>query len=209
VKIAIIGAGNVGATLGKSWTAKGHEVVYAAHDANSPRVHEAVTASGPPARGDTVANAVRVCDVVVLAVPGDEAENVVKGLQLDGKVVLDATNPLTRDFSALTVGHTDSAGERVARAARGARVVKIFNSTGAGNMARPAYPDGAATMFYAGDDADAKCIAASLAADCGFDAVDAGPLANARLLEPLAMLWIYLAYGGGLGPDIAFRLMRR
>jgi predicted dinucleotide-binding enzyme len=76
-------------------------------------------------------------------------------------------------------------------------------------MGNPVYQDGTATMFYAGDDAEAKQIAAKLAADCGFDAIDAGPLQNARLLEPLAMLWIYLAYGAGMGPDVAFRLMRR
>jgi predicted dinucleotide-binding enzyme len=156
-----------------------------------------------------VANAVKSADVVVLAVPASEAEKVVKPLPLEGKVLLDATNPLNADFSGLAVGYNDSAGERLARAARGARVVKIFNSTGAGNMGNPVYQDGTATMFYAGDDAEAKQIAAKLAADCGFDAIDAGPLQNARLLEPLAMLWIYLAYGAGIGPDVAFRLMRR
>lgn len=64
-------------------------------------------------------------------------------------------------------------------------------------------------MFYAGDDAEAKQVAARLAAEIGFEPVDAGPLQNARLLEPLAMLWIWLAYAGGLGTDIAFRLVRR
>jgi predicted dinucleotide-binding enzyme len=209
MKIAIIGAGNVGAVLGKAWSAKGHDVVYAASSPDSPRVRAAVGASGPKARSDTVANAAKSADVIVLAVPASEAEKIVKPLPLEGKVLLDATNPLNADFSGLTVGYNDSAGERLSRAARGARVVKIFNSTGAGNMGNPIYQDGTATMFYAGDDAEAKQIAAKLAADCGFDAIDAGPLQNARLLEPLAMLWIYLAYGAGMGQDVAFRLMRR
>jgi predicted dinucleotide-binding enzyme len=209
MRIAIIGAGNVGATLGKAWSAKGHEIVYAAHSPDSPKVRAALTQSGSKARADTVKNAVASAEVVLLAVPGGEAENVVTGLNLAGKVLLDATNPLNSDFSALTVGHTDSAAERIARAANEAKVVKIFNSTGAGNMANPAYKEGSATMLYAGDDAQAKQIAARLAHDCGFDAIDAGPLKNARLLEPLAMLWIYLAYGAGMGPDLAFRLMRR
>jgi 8-hydroxy-5-deazaflavin:NADPH oxidoreductase len=209
MKIAIVGAGNVGATLGKAWAGKGHEVVYAARSPDSPRVRAALSACGAKARSDTAANAVAAAEVVLLAVPGSEAESVVKGLALGGKVLLDATNPLTADVSGLTVGHSDSAGERVARAAKDAKVVKVFNSTGAGNMANPGYRDGAATMFYAGDDAQAKQIAAKLAADCGLDAVDAGPLKNARLLEPLAMLWIHLAYAAGMGPDMAFRLMRR
>jgi|SRR5689334_6120047 len=209
MRIAIIGAGNVGATLGKIWAAKGHEVIYAGRMPDSPRIRAALSQSGGEARADTIEKAVAAAEVVLLAVPGADAENVVKPLNLAGKVLLDATNPLNADFSGLTVGYTDSAGERVARAAREAKVVKVFNSTGAGNMANPGYEDGAATMFYAGDDAGAKEIAAKLAADCGFDAVDAGPLKNARLLEPLAMLWIYLAYGAGMGADLAFRMMRR
>ena len=210
MKIAVIGAGNVGSTLGKAWAAKGHDVIYAARSPDSPKVRSAVAASGAKARADTVATAVSQAEVILLAVPAAEAESIVKRLgSLGGKVLLAATNPLKADFSGLTVGYNDSAGERVARAAKDAKVVKVFNSTGAGNMANPKYQDGTATMFYAGDDAEAKQIAAKLAADCGFDTVDAGPLKNARLLEPLAMLWIYLAYGAGMGPDVALRLMRR
>lgn len=210
MKIAIIGAGNVGAALGKAWAGKGHEVIYAAHSPDSPKVRAAVSASGANAKSDTFANAVAAAEVVLLAVPAGEAEGIVRNLgALNGKVILDATNPLNADFTGLSVGFSDSNGERVARAASGAKVVKVFNCTGAGNMANPAYKDGATTMFFAGDDAQAKQTAAKLASDCGFDPVDAGPLKNARLLEPLAMLWIHLAYGAGMGPDIAFRLMRR
>jgi len=209
MRIAIIGAGNVGSALGKVWAGKGHEVVYSARSLDSPRLRATVAASGGKARSDTITNATASAEVILLAVPAGEAEGVVKTLPLQGKVLLDATNPLNADFTGLTVGYSDSAGERVARAAQGARVVKIFNCTGAGNMADPKYREGAATMFYAGDDGEAKEIAAKLAAECGFDAIDAGPLKNARLLEPLAMLWISLAYGAGMGPNVALRLMRR
>jgi len=87
--------------------------------------------------------------------------------------------------------------------------VKIFNTTGFNNMADPKYGAEAATMFYAGDDAEAKAIAAKLAGEIGFDPVDAGPLINARLLELLAMLWIYLAFVQKQGREIAFKLLRR
>ena len=90
-----------------------------------------------------------------------------------------------------------------------ARVVKIFNTTGVENMAAPTYGDQAATMFYCGDDEAACAVAARLAADLGFDAVSAGPLRNARLLESLALLWITLAMGQGGGRGIAFKLLRR
>jgi predicted dinucleotide-binding enzyme len=76
-------------------------------------------------------------------------------------------------------------------------------------MAQPRYGEGAATMFSAGDNEAAKAVAARLAGEIGFDPMDAGPLVQARLLEPVAMLWIYLAVVRGEGRDIAFRLMRR
>ena len=97
----------------------------------------------------------------------------------------------------------------VAEWAAGARVVKIFNTTGFGNMANSNYTLGPVTMFYCGDDPGAKIVAAKLAADLGFDPVDAGPLTQARTLEPMAMLWIWLAVFGGMGTDFAFRLIRR
>ena len=99
--------------------------------------------------------------------------------------------------------------EQVAGWASGAQVVKIFNCTGSNNMENPRYAEGAATMFYCGDHASAKAIAAQLAQDLGFEPVDAGPLASARLLEPLAMLWVTLAYKQGMGRDFAFRLAHR
>jgi predicted dinucleotide-binding enzyme len=91
----------------------------------------------------------------------------------------------------------------------GAKVVKAFNTTGAGNMANPRFGGEAASMFICGDDAAAKKTVASLAEALGFEAVDAGSLSQARLLEPLAMLWISMAYGFGRGPNIAFKLLRR
>ena len=99
--------------------------------------------------------------------------------------------------------------ELVAQGAAGARVVKAFNSTGAGNMADPAYGDMAATMFICGDNSQARATVSGLAAELGFDVVDAGPLMAARYLEPLAMLWVHLAYSQAMGPDIAFKLLKR
>ena len=106
------------------------------------------------------------------------------------------------------MGHTDSGGEQVQAWAPSARVVKVLNSTGAENMADPHYGAERATMFLCGGDATARAVAARLVEDLGFEAVAAGPLANARLLEPLALLWIDLALRQGLGRGIAFRRLR-
>jgi 8-hydroxy-5-deazaflavin:NADPH oxidoreductase len=102
-----------------------------------------------------------------------------------------------------------SGGEKVARWAGDARVVKIFNTTGFDNMEKPGFGTETLTMFYAGDDSEAKETAAHLATDLGFEVVDAGPLANARFLEMLASFWGTLAYGQKLGRAIGFRLLPR
>jgi len=123
--------------------------------------------------------------------------------------LLDCTNPLKPDLSGLTVGYTASGGEQVAGWAPGARVVKIFNTTGFPNMANPEYPEGRSMMLYCGDDPAAKKVAAQLATDLGFEPYDVGSLAEARLLEPFALVWIHLAVLQKMGTQFAFRLMRR
>ena len=108
----------------------------------------------------------------------------------------------------LEVGFTTSGAERVAEWAKGAKVFKAFNTTGSNNMADPVINGIRTVMFVCGDDEAAKSLVMQLAADIGFDVVDAGKLEQARLLEPWAMLWISLAYGG-VGRDFGFALLRR
>ena len=128
---------------------------------------------------------------------------------LKGKVVLDPTVPLLPDFSGLDTSVQPSGGETVAALIPGAKVVKIFNTTGNNNMANPDYHGEKATMFYCGDDAVAKQLAASLAGDLGFEPVDAGGLNQSHVLETLGLFWVSLVYKQGLGREIAFKLMRR
>lgn len=209
MKIAIIGAGNVGRALGAGWAAKGHEVRYAARDAASEKVRAAVQATAGATAG-AIAETTRWAEAAVLATPWSGAEPALRaaGDGLAGKPLLDATNPLTPDFR-LALGHTDSGGEQVQRWAPGARVVKVFNTTGWENMADPVYPGGRASMLLCGDDAQARAVAAQLAADLGFEPLDLGPMAEARHLEPAAMVWIKLAIVRKMGRGIAFGLLRR
>ena len=195
MRIGIIGTGNVGSAVGTRWALAGHDVMFGARDAKSPKVQALVAAAGKSARAGTVAEAAAFGPVVVLATPFEATESAIRQAgDLGGKVVIDCTNPLRPDLAALSVGHTTSGAESVARWAKGAR-----------RSTRRA----PATMFVCGDDAGAKATVSELVKALGFDVVDAGPLAQARLLEPLALLWIWLAYQGRLGPSIAFRLMRR
>ncbi|HEY7544107.1 MAG TPA: NADPH-dependent F420 reductase [Blastocatellia bacterium] len=208
MKIAIIGSGNVGGSLGRVWAAKGHEIAFGARDPNSEKAKALASTTG--AQVLNIADAARDAEVVVLATPWEAtAQAIEQAGDLAGKIIIDCTNPLLSDLSGLSIGHTDSAGETVARLAKGARVVKAFNTTGAGNMLDPRYGDQAADMFICGDDEDAKRVVAGLAQEAGFEAVDAGPLSNARLLEPMAMLWIFLALKKGWGTNFAFKLLRR
>lgn len=210
MKIAMIGAGNVGGTLGKGWAKAGHDVVFGVRDPSDPKLKDLLAAAGGRAKTASVKEAAGTSDVIALTVPWDAAQEALKNAgNLNGKILLDCTNPLKPDLSGLTHGNTTSGGEQVAAWAPGARVVKIFNTTGFGNMANPHYAEGVSMMLYCGDDPAAKHVAAKLATDLGFEAYDAGPLTEARLLEPLALAWIHLAVFQKLGTDFAFRLVKR
>jgi predicted dinucleotide-binding enzyme len=209
MRIAIIGAGNVGGALALGWARAGHEIRLGVRKPADPKVTRLLGQLARPGIALPPADAVRDADVVVLATPWDATLELARHLPLAGKLVIDTTNPLLPNLAGLAVAGNTSGGEEVARAAPGATVVKCFNTTGAGNFVAPVYPDGAATMLYAGDDPAAKAVVAELGRELGFAMLDAGPLARARLLEPFAMLWITLAYPQGQGREIAFRLMRR
>ncbi|MDX1530713.1 MAG: NADPH-dependent F420 reductase [Rhodothermales bacterium] len=208
--IAIIGTGNVGSALGKRWGAAGHAVTYGSRHPDSEDTQALVRDTGPKASAASPEEAVQHADAVLLATPWHATENAVKGLgDLGGKVLIDATNPLAPDLGGLVVGHDTSGAEEVARWAKGARVVTAFNSTAASNMADADYGGPRPAMFIAGDDAEAKRAVSDLAEAIGFEAIDSGPLKQARYLEPLAMLYITQAYVQGAGPNIAFALLRR
>ncbi len=201
MRIGIVGAGNVGTALGRQLAKAGHEVVYGVPDPKSPK-YQAL-------KPRSVKEAAAFAEVVLLATPWPATEAAIRSAgSLSGKIVIDCVNPLKPDLSGLAVGYTDSAAEQIARWAPGAKVFKAFNQTGADNMAKPAYGAQKSVMFVAGDDPESKKTVLKLVGDVGFEAVDAGPLTNARLLEPLAMLWIYLAFHG-LGRNFAFGLLKR
>jgi predicted dinucleotide-binding enzyme len=208
MKIAVVGVGNVGSIVGRRLAEAGHQVVFGVRDVKKA---DAIAGAKAASAGlDTVAGSVAGAEVVVLAVPwGAALQAVALAGDLTGKVLLDCTNPLTPDLSGLELGTTTSGGERIAQAAQGANVVKIFNTTGAGNMGNPRYGSRGMTMLYAGDDPEAKAIAARLAKELGFEPIDAGPLSASRLLEPFGLLWITLAIHQGMGTNFALNVVSR
>ena len=209
MNIAIIGTGSVGAALGRGWADAGHAIIFGSRHPHADDVEALVDAIGNRACSTTPDEAAAAAEVVALAVPWSAAQSAVEGLSgLSGKIVIDCTNPLAAGLQSAVDGDTSGA-EQIAGWAPSAHVVKAFNTTGANNMADPDYAGTPLTMFICGDDADAKSTVAGLAEDLGFEAVDAGSLERARLLEPMARLWIHLAMTEGLGREIGFKLLRR
>lgn len=207
MKIGIVGAGQVGATLGKRFAAIGHQVVYGARNPGSADMATLLATHPGYAAAVRVDELAARCEVVFLAVPWMQVENAVAALgDLGGKILVDCTNPIGPDFT-LALGTTDSGGEFVARLATNARVVKAFNTIGYEVMADPSFASGAAALTVCGDDPAAVAVASGLGAEIGFVPVSAGPLATARLTEPMAMLWINLALMRGLGRQFAFGLL--
>jgi 8-hydroxy-5-deazaflavin:NADPH oxidoreductase len=211
VKIATIGAGNVGGALGSLWAGKGHDIVFGVRDASDPKLQQLLNSTKGKARAASIKDAAAFGEIVLFATPWPATHDAINAAgSLAGKIVVDCTNPLLPDLSGLAIGTNNSAGEEVGRWAKGAKVVKAFNTIGAANFANPRFGSENASMFICGDDPSAKAAVSKLAAELGFDVVDTGPLTAARLLEPLAMLWIHLGYKQGLGPTgHAFKLLRR
>lgn len=210
MRIAVIGAGQVGGAIGSGWSKAGHAVSFGVRDPASPKLDPLRALAG--VTFEPAAQAAAGAEVVALALPWTGAEAAVKALgDLSGKIVLDAMNPLVFANGALQLdrGFQTSGGEAVAAWLPGARVVKTLNQVGFEVMANaqgfPVRP----VMFVAGEDEPAKRIAIGLVEDLGFEALDAGGLNMARLLEPLAMVWINQALFRGLGRDWAFGVSRR
>jgi 8-hydroxy-5-deazaflavin:NADPH oxidoreductase len=207
MRIAVIGAGAVGQALGQGWSKAGHAVKFGMPDPKAAKYQ-----SLPAQQLATPTAASADAEVVTLATPWPNTEAAIRSLgNLAGKIVIDCTNPLRRDAQgmSLEIGHSVSAGERVAQWAKGASVFKTLNHTGAENMANAARFKVKPVMFVAGDDAAKKPSVLKLVSDLGFESIDAGPLTNARLLEPLAMLWIDQAFARGRGRDFAFAVVKR
>jgi 8-hydroxy-5-deazaflavin:NADPH oxidoreductase len=209
MKIAVIGAGNVGSALGTAWAKAGHAIIFGVRDVNKPALKSLCAQIGATAAPS--AEAARQGDVVVLALPWNTAEGAVKSLgDLTGKIVIDTMNPLAMTDGALGLdrGFTTSAGETVASWLPGAKVVKTFNQVGANMMTQARRFETRPVMFLAGDDDAAKRTVSQLVGETGFEPLDAGGLEQARILEPLAMAWINQTVARGFGRDWAFGVLR-
>lgn len=203
MKITVVGTGNMGSAFAKQLSSVGHIVRITGRDIDKAKT---LAAQYDQVNAYPAAEALGDSDVVVVATAYEDAAKALQSLgDLTGKVVIDITNPLSADYMSLTIGHVTSAGEEIAKAVPQAQVVKAFNTLFAQVLADgPTFAnDQRGSVFVASDSERAKQTATVLAHSLGWNTVDAGALINARYLEPLAGLNIYLGYGAGLGTSIA------
>ncbi|HEY9422289.1 MAG TPA: NAD(P)-binding domain-containing protein [Thermoanaerobaculia bacterium] len=187
-KVAIVGNGSVGNALLRGLERAGYQ-----------------TRMGEKGKSR---EAMEWADAVVLAVPFTALDSVLKevGTAADGKLLVDVTNALTQDMQP-ALGFSTSGAEELQKKASTARVVKAFNMVFAKHMDSGRLNDQQLTLFAAGDDEEARETVLQMARDIGFDAVNAGPLRNARWLESLGFLNIQLGYVLGNGPATGFRYL--
>lgn len=189
--IAIIGTGRVGGGLGPRLGQAGFAVIYGSRTPDDPRIKELVAKSGPAARALTPAAAAAAAPIVLVTTPWLATEAAVKSLgDLTGKVLLDTTNPFEfRDGRDVELPVKGSAAEMIQSWAPGAKVVKAFNTLNFRVMAAPEKAEGPSTIPLAGDDADAKRVAAEVVAALPpLLSFDVGPLHNAGYVEKMALL---------------------
>lgn len=208
MKIGTMGTGRMATTLGRLWAAQGHAVFFGSREAVRG---EAVAADvGAGTQGGSLRDSAEFADVILLAVPWYAFVDVDRaaGDLMRDKVVIDIINPL-KSSGSLALGHKWSAGEEIARTWPGANVVKAFNHIHWQLLEQPEFNGQKADAYYCSNDDQAKAVAAELAGALGFEPVDCGPIKHARYLEPLAVLWMQLAYTMHNGVDVAFKLLRR
>ena len=209
MNIGIIGAGNVGGKLGKVWAANGHTIIYGVRNPLAPNVQTILEETDHKASAAKIKEAAERSEVVVLATPWEAIGEVVfQIVDLKGKILIDCVNPIKQNPDwPLAQGR--SASEEIALRLPGFKVVKAFNTIGAGNLNNVTFESRQADAFICGDDIQSKQVVAQLAKEIGFNTIDAGGLQSAEMLESLAKLWITLAYRQGIGPNFAFKLLHK
>ena len=201
MKVGVLGAGNIGGTLGKRWAQAGHTVQFGVREANSPHVQAFVSELGAQAAVGTMASAIAFGDVVVFAIPGGAMEATIRthAAALHGKIVIDAANRMgapTMNSAAVFAAQAPSA-----------RVFRAFNSMGWENLVNPRFGDQQADLFYCGAGGDAQVAVEQLIADAGLHPIRVGEIAQAPLVDMVTGLWFALANGQRMGRHLAFKVL--
>ena len=189
--IAMIGTGEVANAIGPLFAAQGHTIVYGSRSPDRDDVRALVARTGNGATATAPADAAARADIVVIAVPWDAVETVVRSLgDLSGKIVLDPTNPRIIGDDGLRNWAVDSSNAEIIQGlAPGARVVKALNTMNWRTMVDPAATGGPVSVPIVGDDDAAKAKVAALVESLDLEPIDLGPLRYARMVEGMYLLW--------------------
>lgn len=201
LRIAVLGAGNIGGTLGRKWAAAGHKVAFGVTDHAGARAQALRAELGIKVTVGSVAGALAAGDVVVMAFPGIAMDETITtyAAQLDGKIIIDAANRMGG-------GPMNSFATFQARTPH-ARVFRAFNSLGWENFADPVFNGIQADLFYCGPDGDAREMVEQLITDVGLRPMRLGDIDQVGLVDSVTQLWFALAIRQGKGRHLAFKVL--
>lgn len=215
-RIAIIGAGDIGAILGSKWVDAGRRVTFGVRDPGSDKAAALRARLGARAEFTSVSEALADAEVILLAVTGAAVAQVASdyGSQLEGRIVIDATNQLVKGRTEATGNWGDrptlNSVAVVREHAPGARVYRAFNSYAWEIFADPVFGDRRADLFYCGPAGPSQQVVEELIEDVGLRPVRVGDLDRAEEVDNVLALWASLAIFAGKGrANVAFTLLER
>ena len=200
--VAVLGAGNIGGTLGKKWSARGHKVRFGVNDPAGKHAQALRTELGDLAVIGTIEDALQGNpDVVLIALPGGAVESTAQlyANQLNGRIIIDAANRMGQDAMNNLTSFQQYAPQ--------AQIYRAFNSLGWENFAEPTFDGVQADLFYCGPDGATRAKVEQLIADIGLRPMYLGGSEQAGLLDTVASLWFTLALGQKKGRHLAFKVL--
>ncbi len=203
MKIAVLGSGNIGGTLGVKWAQAGHQVVIGTREPGSEKVRQLLESAGENITAATTVQAIEASQGILFAIPYAAVEIVAQAnsRSLDGKLLIDATN----NFGAAVVNNLAT----LQRYAPKAALYRAFNALGWENFANPRYGELVVDLFYCGQDGDRRDEMETLIQQAGLRPVYLGGLELAPVVDALGTLWVTLAFRQGWGREIALKLVQR
>jgi predicted dinucleotide-binding enzyme len=202
MNIGILGAGNIGSTIGKKWVEAGHRVTFGVRQVNAPKVKTLLAECDGQAAAATVTQTIEASELILFAIPGRAmAETAAThGAALDGKILIDASNqinqPVMNSLAALQ------------EAAPSARLYRAFNNLGWEVFAQPRFGETQADLFYCGHGGPAQAAVQALIAEVGIRPIYLGGLDTAGIVDNLTRLWFILTMEQNRGRHLAFRMLQ-
>lgn len=203
MQIAVLGAGNIGGTLGKKWAKAGHTVRFGVRDPQKPDVQALISELGGSASAMSLSEAIKGADVVLFAIPGGIMREAIaaNAEALNGKVLIDATNNMRGEVLNNMATFAEQTPD--------ASVYRAFNSYGWENFQNPMFDGAVGDLFYCGTNGDGRAVIEQLIEAVGFHPMYLGGMDQAELVDDMLRVWFALAQGQKMGRHLAFKVLTR